>query len=163
MRDIAHDFQYSKIIPALDRGVNKSDTLLSPTLKAEFLAAVALLDREPSVIYIKRTNFDKILTNIVDPSLYPFICRTTKVVRYDFVGLDECIEWCNKGAKKIYMEHISESKLIGKGCYANEKAWSRQYQWLPCEVKFDDKHGDLPRYETSPLDISLQPKLVERI
>ncbi len=77
----------------------------------------------------------------VDPSLFPFCFQRSRCLKGSTVDRHDCIDQCGKGQiagppQGPEGQHIGS--LRGRGCYANDKAWSQQYQWLPFEVKFDE-------------------------
>ena len=83
--------------------------------------------------------------DIVDPSLFPFVFEKTKVLRYGPTALPDCIVRCGEG-------QAVPSPPEGDTCqsdaikYPNDKAWSRRFQWLPFDVKFENNGQGASRY-----------------
>jgi len=76
-----------------------------------------------------------------DPSLFPFSFQRSRCLEDSTVGRHDCIDQCGKGqiaGLPQGPEGQRNGSLRGRGCYANDKAWSLQYQWLPFEVRFDE-------------------------
>ena len=73
----------------------------------------------------------------IDPSHFPFAFGHTKVLKDGQVRRQDSIELCGKG-EVVPPPPDEDSALRGKGCYANDKAWSTRYQWLPFDVSWDD-------------------------
>lgn len=138
-------FRLSQVIPTLDRGVNKSDTLVSPILKERFQAAVRRLYSDTNVTSTFNTSFGDSETAIVDPSLFPLSFGTSRVLDSSTLELQECL---SKYGKSRSQHRVSDedAALVGRGCYAIDNAWSVRYQWLPCDVRFDHEKKGFPQY-----------------
>ena len=131
-------FHDSQIIHALDRGVEKSDTLVASAVKEALSAAVTRLEKDSETGMMLSSRSDQTVTSVVDPSLFPLIFGTTRVLRSGCIGLQDCVQKCTKG-RTGSIPSDDECSLQGRSCYTNEKAWSNRYQWLPCEVRFDNE------------------------
>ncbi len=138
VQQYAKEFRDTHIIPALDRGIFKTDDLVTLTQKERLSRAVFLLEdesRDRGSLSAKPHG----LLKTVDASLFPFSFRRSRCLRGSTVGVDDCIHQCGKGRIAGLPQDPKgplNSCLSGRGCYANDKAWSLQYQWLPFEVRF---------------------------
>lgn len=112
--------------------VVKSDSAVSSELKRALQEAV-----EKSQATIPESSRDwhpgsnKKVLDLVHPSLYPLVYGHTRILSNGGTTLEDCIERCGEG------EII---KIFSKKFSANdEPAFSKKFQWLPCEV---DISGD---------------------
>lgn len=133
----ANEFRNTHIIPALDRGIFKTDDPVALTQKENISRVVFHLEHESRSLSAKPHGSHK----TVDPSLFPFCFQISRCLTGSTVDRHDCIDQCGKGQiaglpQGPEGQHIGS--LSGRGCYANDKAWSQQYQWLPFEVKFDE-------------------------
>ncbi|KAL8693207.1 MAG: hypothetical protein Q9218_001919 [Villophora microphyllina] len=138
VQNYADDFAKTKIVPALDRGVFKSDDLLTSAIGDDLSKAVAQLEKELSNNNRASAQSDAIL-KILDPSLFPFSFQKSRCLDKRSLGRDACIEHCGLGqiiGNPQDSNGPSNGSLKGQGCYAMDHAWSLRYQWLPFEVKF---------------------------
>ena len=136
-----HDFVASRLVPAIDGGVLKSDSRVDQSLQDDLRIAASALRKE----HARRNVQSGSVRDIVDPSLFPFVFEMTKVLRYGPTALSDCILRCGEGqAVKCPPEgDTSQSDPIK---YPNEKAWSRRFQWLPFDVKFEQNGHGASRY-----------------
>lgn len=74
---------------------------------------------------------------MVDPSLFPFVFEKTKVLRYGPMALSDCIMRCGEG-EAVKMPPEGDTCQTDPIKYPNDMAWSRHFQWLPFDVKFED-------------------------
>lgn len=147
VQQYAKQFEETHIIPALDGGILKSDDLMTLTQKKNILQAVSHLREDspgPGSFFAKPHRFLK----PVDPYLFPFSFQRSRCLKDGTVGRYACIDQCGKGQIAGLPEGAKgeyNGSLRGRGCYANDKAWSLQYQWLPFDVRFD-KNRSSTRY-----------------
>ncbi len=128
------DFLQTKIIPAIDGGVVKSDTKIPETLRYEFEKLIAGFPR--------RLRSESRLcdgpSHVVDPCLFAFSWEKTRTLQYEALTLSDCIQRSGEGklARQPTEEECQEKE---RPRYPNEQAWSRRFQFLPFEVRFDNK------------------------
>lgn len=112
----------------------KSDTQIPDTLRYQFQRLIAGLPRRSR----RGTKFYDGLSYVVDPFLYPFSWEKTRTLQYEALTLSDCIQRSGEGklARQPTEEECSEKE---RPRYPNEQAWSRRYQFLPFDVKFENK------------------------
>lgn len=82
--------------------------------------------------------FDDGLSHVVDPFLFAFSWERTRTLHYEALTLSDCVQRSGEGklARQPSKEECPESE---RPSYPNEQAWSRRFQFLPFDVKFDNK------------------------
>lgn len=132
-------FQESRIIPALDHGVYKSDTIISSALKTSLRTSIEGLERgnkDDSTKWSKAVE-----SSIVDPNLYPLCFGRTRYRVSAMSKIEDSIKLCGKGRSRRLIQQEENGSFRGKDCYAIDNAWSTRYQWLPCDIEFDEYTG----------------------
>ena len=136
-----HEYVDSTIIPALDGGVIKSDSSVDEVTHAGLMeAAAALRQREG---FSKSSQVGEV--DIVDPFLFPFAWETTYLLQNGWVPPSDCIVRCGDGAV-AKMPPEEDCKEPDHGRYRNDMTYSRRFQWLPFDVKFDHSGSGASRY-----------------
>lgn len=82
----------------------------------------------------KDTVFD-----LVHPSLFPVVYGRTTVLSDSVVDLDDCVKRCGDGVTLRVPPRL-EAQQAGVwtgGLQDDHDPYSRQYQWLPCDVGFE--------------------------
>jgi len=137
VQNYANEFRKTHIIPALNRGFFKTDDLVALTQKENISRTMFHLKHESRSLSAKPHEFHK----IVNPSLFSFCFQRSRCLKGSIVDHHDCIDQCGKD-QIADLPQSPEEQHIGslrdRECYANDKAWSQQYQWLPFEVKFDE-------------------------
>ncbi|KAG6909615.1 hypothetical protein DXG01_016397 [Tephrocybe rancida] len=127
-------------ISVFNGDVVKSDTAIPPTLKEVLRAAVAPLEKVPTELQDWHPGSDKKVLDLVHPSLYPLVYGRSRILSYGSVGLNNCIEKSGQG-ETIPVPPDNETQLPHSKKYRAHKfpqPFSRQFQWLPCEVSLSD-------------------------
>lgn len=133
LRDKAKEFEKTSHVLALDTGsrVCKSDVLVDEGLRGELIAATKPLREEPGVRDWHPRSNEQVL-NLVHPSLYPLVYgRTLVLADGGRTTLDNMFSYNNTRVEPVdwvKMESIRHPDYV----------WSREFQWLPCEVEFSD-------------------------
>jgi len=130
VQQYANELGETHIIPALDRGIFKSDDLVTLTQKENIFQAVLHLEDESRDRGSLSAKPHRLLKP-VDPSLFPFSFQRSRCLKGGTVGRHDCIDQCGKGQIASLPEGPEgehNASLRGRGCYANDKAWSLQYQ-----------------------------------
>lgn len=91
---------------------------------------------------------ERVVLNLVHPSLYPFVYGLTHVLTDTTVGLNDY--FTSLGQKAITLsanaDDIDDQGLrantLGSQIFSNRNRWSTRFQWLPCEVSFIKDKGD---------------------
>ena len=123
-----------KAIPAIDGGVVKSDAQIPGTLRNEFQKLIAGLPRRPR----KETRLYDGLSHVVDPFLFAFSWEKTRTLQHEALTLSDCVRRSGEGklARQPTEEECQEKE---RPRYPNEQAWSRRFQFLPFDLRFDNK------------------------
>lgn len=135
------DFIASRIIPAIDGGVSKSDDCV-PTFTKHDLQQAANVFRKGTI----QSSPSHIHTHdIVDPYMFPFIFERTRITGRGVFPMQECIALCGQGwSAKKPREGDTEQQALN--LYHNEMTWSRCFQWLPFDVSFSARGEGSSRY-----------------
>ena len=82
--------------------------------------------------------FDDGLSHVVDPFLFAFSWERTRTLHYEALTLSDCVQRRREGklARQPGKEECPENE---RPRYRNEQAWSRRFQFLSFDVKFDNK------------------------
>jgi len=106
--------------------VYKSDTALSLDFKQRLQRAVAAFEASiPEDRKDWHPNTDEKVWDLVHPSLFPVVFGRSRVLMGDSVlSLDDCISRCGEGVL-LPVPHAWE---------APTPTFSRDFQWMPCEV-----------------------------
>ena len=121
-------------MPAIDGGVVKSDAQIPDTLREEFQKIIAGLLKGRR----KETRFYSDVSHVVDPFLFAFSWEKTRTLHYEALTLSDCIQRSGEG-KLARQPSDNECPEKERPRYPNEQAWSRRFQFLPFDVKFDNK------------------------
>ncbi|KAL6716551.1 hypothetical protein ACLMJK_006118 [Lecanora helva] len=132
------DFNHTRIIPAIDGGVIKSDDCIGASLISDLTKIVSALRRSPT----RRASSQGHIVDLVDPHLFPLAFGKTRTLRGPpYISPKECISRAGEG-EVVRMPREEETKQEERGKYPNDMAWSRRFQWLPFEVIWEDRgHG----------------------
>ena len=80
------------------------------------------------------------VVHVVDPHLFPFAWEKTRTLRQGELIMSDCISRCGEG-ETAKMPSQRDCVQDDPAKYPNDLAWSRRFQYLPFDVKFD-KRGD---------------------
>ncbi|KAI4146089.1 MAG: hypothetical protein LQ341_002178 [Variospora aurantia] len=129
-----NDYVQSQMVLAIDGGVLKSDVCLPTSTRVGLARGIASLRGH---LRSNAKQEDDSVIDLVDPYLFPFRWARTRCLRQGAVSRMECIRRCSEGeAAKMPPEDDCRQDAFAK--YRNEMAWSRHYQWLPFDVRFED-------------------------
>ncbi|KAF7173515.1 hypothetical protein CNMCM6106_007605 [Aspergillus hiratsukae] len=145
LQDKASDFERTGYVIVFDADsrVCKSNTLVAPDLRKDIQEAF-----EPLLSSTPTDSNQKPVRQLVDPSMYPLVYGTTRVLTNGkAVGLEienwEGYKHCQVAPTPVKPTGIYEinQNEIARQCddrrYAKPDCWSTQFQWLPCEVSFE--------------------------
>ena len=130
-----HDFLQSRIFPALDGGVIKSDDCVDKAFKVDLKKRAASLRRAAPRVDIRASS---LVVDIVDPHMFPFVFERTKTLRGGYIEPERCISSSGQGepVKKPSDDECTEKERAN---YPNNNAWSNKFQWLPFDVNFPNR------------------------
>ena len=132
LRYKSKQFQETGAITAYDGDIVKSDVAIPSFLKDALRTAASPLEDVPEVHRDWHPGSNETVLDLVHPSLFPVVYGRTRILSTTSVGLGDCVKRC--GAGEILS--VPPDKEMSPG-------YSRKFQWLPCEVKFD---GDKTKY-----------------
>ncbi len=126
-------FLRSGFVPAIDGGVIKSDCRVSSILRKE-LQKVAAYVRKDACMQLSTDN----VVDVIDPYLFPFAWERTKTLREGEITLSDCISRCGEG-QTVRMPAKEDCDQKDRAKYPSDMAWSCRFQYLPFDVKFDNR------------------------
>lgn len=140
----AKSFQEAGTVTIYNGDVVKSDSRIPEALKKALKFSVIPLEDIPEVHKDYHPGSDGKVIDLVHPSLFPLIYGRSRVLPDKLVGIDNCLEMTGLG-NRIPIPPEDQTKQ-GRGSDSNSYFWSalsppysRNYQWLPCEVEFSGK------------------------
>lgn len=134
MKYYVDNFLRSGVTPAIDGGVIKSDCRISSILKNELQKIIAYLRSDAGM----RLSTDDVVVDVVDPHLFPFAWERTRTLRQGELTLSDCISRCGEG-ETVKMPSQEDCVQKDPAKYPSDMAWSRRFQYLPFDVKFDNR------------------------
>lgn len=125
----------------LPRDVYRSDAAISEETKLASQRAVRPLEN-------RRRRADGMTLDLVDPSLYPLIYGSTKILPLGArqTTLKDCIERCGEDeVVEAVLKPLKITTYLGATFSESpDQSYSSKFQWLPCEVDTRrGKHGVL--------------------
>ena len=119
--------------------VVKSDSIVPESLKLELQAAIAKLEDVPADQKDWHPGSNGKVLDLVHPSLYPLVYGRTRVLESGKTSLEDCIARCGEGQTTQIpsQDEVAQRTILNK----NLNAYSRKYQWLPCEVDISGEHS----------------------
>lgn len=142
LRDKAESYQIDGIVSTLDLDVAvvKSDTAISPELNEKLRAAVSPLEDIPPKLKDWHPGSDEKVLDLVHPSLFPLVYGRSKVLPAGRIPLADCLNYIGKGeTTKVPDESEIQTAPYSGFNDANPKLWSKNFQWLPCQVEFTNE------------------------
>lgn len=128
-------FHKLQIVPALDYGVYKSDTLIPDELRISVHVMLESIKRNDH--YLSSNKSDTFAKHIIDPSVCPMQFGRTKYLSSAMTKPEDYLGLCGRGKSMSELLPGEDGTLRGDFCYNTSTAWSTRYQWLPCDVCFD--------------------------
>ena len=129
------------IIPTFDTdaAIVKSDSAISPLLAEDLKAACLALEEVPSRLKDWHPGSDGKVLDLVHPSLFPLAYGRSKAFTSGHVSLEDCVQCIGKGEIVQVPDREATPRPLGQ-CYGEipKDFWSKDFQWLPCQVDFTD-------------------------
>ena len=123
----------------LDAAVIMSDNAVSSDLKAALRAAATPLEQIPDKLKDWHPGSDGKVLNLVHPSLFPLVYGRSRILPSGVVGLRDCVNYIGKGEVTTTPDD-SQIDVVEGFCHwelmASARFWSKDFQWLPCDVIF---------------------------
>ncbi|KAL8917003.1 MAG: hypothetical protein Q9208_008221 [Pyrenodesmia sp. 3 TL-2023] len=129
-----HGYIRTQIIPAIDGGVLKSDICVPTFNRLALLHALAAIRNRRSA---SEGQANASIVDLVDPYSFPYVWERSRTLRQGSVSRTGCISRCGEG-EKVKMPPEKDCRQEEFWKYRNDMAWSRRYQWLPFDVRFED-------------------------
>ena len=121
----------------LDVAVVKSDQAIPPQLAEDLRTACLPLENVPPKFQDWHPGSDGKVLDLVHPSLFPLVYGRSKVLPAGLVGLRDCVEFIGNGETTQIPDTADvECKTYNGWSTVNTHFWSRDFQWLPCQVDF---------------------------
>ena len=158
MQELHHratQFQHTKYLPALDHGVHKSDAIAKPALGEALQSSLRRLERSSTSGSHHGTQ-PKV---IVDPCLYPFRFGVTRYYSSPMSSFQQSIRLSGKGKSRNLLSPNSNGTLDERNSYLIDNAFSLRYQWLPCDIRFDEDTGEARYVRSSAISSSEIPTM----
>ncbi|PPQ76533.1 hypothetical protein CVT24_010932 [Panaeolus cyanescens] len=124
-----------------DGNVVKSDYAVTAEVKREIQDAMQKFEDDiPLRLRDWHPFSDEQVLDLVHPSLFPLVYGTTRVLEHGTTTLEDFVQRCGQG-KVASIPSEQETEESGNTHYSYKwrnprqvKAYSRKFQWLPCEV-----------------------------
>ncbi|GKZ29777.1 hypothetical protein AbraIFM66950_006407 [Aspergillus brasiliensis] len=143
----AHKYQKEGRLSVFDVGVVRSDTVVSRELQKALQQAVAPLENIPAHQKDYHPGSDEKVVDLVHPSLYPLVYGRTRILPDRLITSDNCLGSIGQGV--IIPIPTEEEAALSNDSISGYRRWqmqemrpfSRQFQWLPCDVELGEESG----------------------
>ncbi|KAI8711598.1 hypothetical protein NCS52_01423700 [Fusarium sp. LHS14.1] len=144
----ANLFEETGMVPVMDYSayVIKSDTLLTQTLKDELKAAVETLENLQRLRKDWQPDTDGKVLNVVDPSIWPLVYGTSKILPDQHVPLEGCTDYCGMGDEIPQPPKPMLDRRRAMLLPLRMKAFGTRFQWLPCNIYLTDEKPRISIY-----------------
>lgn len=113
----------------------KSDTIITPSLKTDFVGAFDKLESDQSSSRHGlnwRPGNSKSVIDLVDPNLYPFVFERSRFIQEEVVGVvDSICKWSGKGERVTLL--LGDAGVLY--WWDPDFLWSKKAQWLPSNLE----------------------------
>lgn len=129
------------MVTAFNPGVVWSDAAISKELQEDLKTAVFPLEQVPEEEKDYHPGSDQRVVDLVHPSLFPVVYGRTRILRDEILTRDGFLSWSGK-TETLPKPEDPEGTLSSTGWgHRRVKLYSTSFQWLPCEVEFDEAEG----------------------
>ncbi|PYH88705.1 hypothetical protein BO71DRAFT_364855 [Aspergillus ellipticus CBS 707.79] len=128
------------LVYAFDVGVVRSDTAVSPQLQQRLREAVVPLERIPASQKDYHPGSGGKVVDLVHPSLFPVVYGRTRILPEGRLTTTDCMESIGQG-EVIPIPPAEETKQHWRRNAEDWNAYSRRFQWLPCDVELPGEGG----------------------
>ncbi|KAF9461839.1 hypothetical protein BDZ94DRAFT_1310197 [Collybia nuda] len=119
---------------SLHRGeVVKSDSAVPVSLREELKIAVLLLEKIPTWCQDWKSDSNRQILSLIDPSLFPLVYGQTRAITGGPTTLQTFVGRCGEGAI-VPVPPDSEAVMGNDRDDTCSYSFSRKFQWLPCNV-----------------------------
>lgn len=116
--------------------VVKSDGAIPETLREQLRTHASRLEDVPDVRKDYHPGSDGMLLDLVHPSLFPLVYGRSRILPDSLATLENCMDKCGEGV----ITQVPPSEKPARGGITGN-SYSRNFQWLPCEVEFAAEEG----------------------
>ncbi|CAG7921996.1 unnamed protein product [Penicillium olsonii] len=124
----AKQLEENGYILVFDAGVIKSDSAIPEDVREALKQAVQPLENVPEDQKDFHPGTEKQVVDLVHPSLFPVIFGRTRVLADRTIGLQDCLSSVGEG-------DLLTSEPLPDPTGLQELAYSKRFQWLPCDVE----------------------------
>ncbi|TPX25237.1 hypothetical protein DIZ76_010687 [Coccidioides immitis] len=124
-------YKEAGLVYVFDADVVKSDVKIPKSLQESLKTAVARLENVPEDAKDYHPGSDDQVLDLVHPSLFPLVYGRSRVIRNGCLTIEEGIKQSGRGE---VLEWPGWEKQGTRR--SNQNAWSKKFQWLPCDVSF---------------------------
>ncbi|CAK38002.1 hypothetical protein CBS63078_6739 [Aspergillus niger] len=143
----AQNLQKEGLLPIFDVGVVRSDTAVSEELQKALQQAVAPLENIPTHQKDYHPGSDRKVVDLVHPSLFPLVYGCTRILPDRLITSDSCLGCIGQGV--VVPVPSEEEAGLTLDSFTPSRRWrveqmrsfSRQFQWLPCDVELGAESG----------------------
>lgn len=141
----AKSFKESGIVVIYNGHVVKSDNSIPKDLKLALRAAVEPLENVPEIYKDYHPGSDNQVLDLVHPSLFPLIYGRSRIIQDREIGLDDAVSSIGKGSTIPIPDdkETEDQRQYMSYQYNAQPAYSKRFQWLPCNVKLEDGQAKL--------------------
>lgn len=129
------------MVTAFNPGVVWSDIAISKGLQEDLKTAVLPLEQVPEDEKDYHPGSDQRVVDLVHPSLFPVVYGRTRILRDEILTRDGYLSWSGRTET---LPKPSDSELMPSSTHwdhRNIKLFSTKFQWLPCDVEFEEEGG----------------------
>ncbi|KXN80705.1 hypothetical protein AN958_08286 [Leucoagaricus sp. SymC.cos] len=140
LRYKAEKYKKSSFVHIYPGDVVKSDSAIPADLLTSLKSAVSPLESVPKKEQDWHPGSNEQVLDLVHPSLFPLVYGLSRILPNSTTNLNDCVSRCGEGeVLPIPLEEEAKHPPFqGQKGYA----YSRKFQWLPCDV---DISGDTPK------------------
>ncbi|KAI9845547.1 MAG: hypothetical protein M1838_001696 [Thelocarpon superellum] len=132
----AVEYQQTGAVCAVDRGIYKSDTAISPAIKEALKKGCAVLEDVPARQKDWHPGSDGKVLDLVHPSLFPLVYGRSKILPDETLSLVDCTTRAGEGETIPIPEEPEVPPRSLQSLADFPRSWSTKFQWLPCELRF---------------------------
>ncbi|KAJ3563041.1 hypothetical protein NP233_g9195 [Leucocoprinus birnbaumii] len=136
----AEIFKETGYVHVYNGDVVKSDSAIPTDLRNALKKAVSPLEDVPAEQLDWHPGSNNQVLDLVHPSLCPLVYGLSRILPDRTVGLEDCMSHCGEG--EVIPQPSEDLGLVNFGPSQKYRAYSRRFQWLPCDV---DIAGETPR------------------
>lgn len=129
---------------AFDPGVVKADGIIPFELQKELKDAARPLEDVPEEEKDYHPGSDQKVVDLVHPSLFPVIYGRTRILPDQVIRLDDCFSTVGQGqllpVPPEKQAHLPNDSYC-YSAYPGHQGYSRQFQWLPCDIELTPDNG----------------------